>query len=434
MRSLFEMPAISVGELCRQIHRALRTQFPTQVRVLGEVSKCRQVSGNAYFSLKDRTGLINCICFESTVRQLQVKFPLDEGLAVEVAGIVDIWEPQSTYQLRVLDVVPLGKGALYLAFEQLKARLTAEGLFEEGRKRPIPSFIRHVAIVTSKNASVLADFVSTCRRRGAHVKVSVVHAPVQGAAAAPALVRAIARAGTLPVDVIVVARGGGSFEDLWAFNTEQVARAIAASPHPVITAIGHETDFTIADFVADKRAATATAAAEFVAAEREALLARISAGMGRLRRVALAVLVRRVQALDQLVVRLRRADPRKILSVQRERCEAAASRLPVLQRRRVHAARLRCDDAQRRLDMALALLVSARRARLGVGLAKLEALGPHQTLRRGYAIVYAEDGGVVTSAEQTKLGSTVGIDLRRGRLTATVTAKGMRDEQTTKAG
>ena len=217
-----------------------------------------------YFSLKDREGLIDCICFESTASQLQTAFPLEEGLAVEVSGFLDIYPPKSAYQLRVTDIMPVGKGALHVAFERLKARLAEQGLFAQERKRPIPSFISAVAIVTSRDAAVLHDFVTTCRRRGAHVKIKLVPAPVQGAAAAPALARAIRAAGRLPVDVIVVARGGGSIEDLWAFNTEEVALAIAESPLPVISAVGHETDQTIADFVADLRAPTATAAAEFV--------------------------------------------------------------------------------------------------------------------------------------------------------------------------
>jgi len=333
MRSLLEAQAISVGELCRRMRQALRQFFPAAVRVVGEVSQCRVAGGHIYFALKDSQGLVDCVCFRSAAEKLRVTFPLADGVAVEVEGRVDIYERSSKYQILVDDVVLVGKGALHLEFELLKERLRREGLFAEERKRPIPAFIRDVAIVTSQNGAALQDFLTACRRRGAHVRVKVVHAPVQGASAAPALVRGIRLAGGMDVDVVVVARGGGSLEDLWAFNTEIVARAIVACRRPVISAIGHETDYTIADFVSDMRAATPTAAAEFVAREREALLVRIAADESRLRRGLLRVvdgtrsqyaltvrtvrragailLASRVQRLDETTTGLWRCDPRR---------------------------------------------------------------------------------------------------------------------------
>lgn len=445
MRSLFEAQAISVGELCRRIRRTLRGQFPAPVRVLGEISRCKQVAGHVYFSLKDREGFIDCICFESTARQLRVQLPLDDGLAVEVDGFVDIWEPKSTYQLRVTDIMPVGQGALHVAFERLKATLDAEGLFAQARKRAIPAFIRDVAIVTSKDAAVLADFVSTCKRRGAHVRISVVHAPVQGAAAAPALARAIAAAGRLPVDVVVVARGGGSMEDLWAFNTELVARAIADSPKPVISAVGHEIDWTIADFVADKRAATATAAAEFVAQEREALLARVAAAEIRLRRLldraakapgpvvlralvglrraAIGLLAAREQKLEDLATALSRSDPRRQIRLWRERAAAAALRLPILGVRALQAKRARAAAAELNLSTGLTNVVKSRAGQLRLAAAQLGALGPRQTLQRGYAIVYDAKGAVLTSSAKVGIGENIGVELKLGWLDATVKSK-----------
>lgn len=445
MRSLFEAQAISVGELCRRIRRALRGQFTGPVRVLGEISKCKKVAGNLYFSLKDREGFIDCVCFDSTVRQLNVELPLADGVAVEVLGFVDIWEPKSSYQLRVTDITPVGKGALHLAFERLKAALDAEGLFAASRKRPIPAFIRDVAIVTSKNAAALADFVTTCRRRGAHVTIWVVPAPVQGAAAAPALARAIASAGRLPVDVVVVARGGGSIEDLWAFNTEAVARAIAASPKPVISAVGHETDVTIADFVADLRAATPTAAAEFVAREREALLARIAAAEMRLRRAldrsakapglvlhrallgleraAVGMIAGRGQTLDRLALGLGRRDPRVQIRGWRDRVAEAGARLPVLGLRTIEAKRASQLQTGRDLTIAWRHFAKQRASQLNVAFAKLSALGPRQTLERGYAIVYGSSGAVLTSAAAARLGENIDVELKSGRLGAVVKSR-----------
>jgi exodeoxyribonuclease VII large subunit len=444
MRSLFEAQAISVGELCRRIRRTLRNQFPAPVRVFGELSKCRKIAGNLYFSLKDREGYIDCICFEGNVRQLDRNLALEDGLAIEAEGFVEIYEPKSAYQLRVTGIMPVGRGALHIAFEQLKARLAAEGLFDQARKRPIPAFIRDVAIVTSKNAAVLADFEITCRRRGAHVKVWVVHSPVQGEVAAPAIARAIAAAGRLPVDVIVVARGGGTIEDLWAYNTEQVARAIAASPIPVITAIGHQTDLTIADLVADKSAATATAAAEFVTAVREALLARIAAAELRLRRSlyrtttgpkaalsrAASALMRtgsalvssRRQKIDGLALMLSRLDPRRQLHMWRERTSIAATRLPVLGRRAVQAKLGIAETATRELATAFSKLVANKGGPVDVAQSRLLALGPRQTLKRGYAIVYDSRGGVLTNARSVQIGENIGVELTVGWLEAQVKA------------
>jgi exodeoxyribonuclease VII large subunit len=444
MRSLFEAQAISVGELCRRIRRTLRSQFPAAVRVFGEISKCRKISGNLYFSLKDREGYIDCICFEGNVRQLDRNLALEDGLAIEAEGFVEIYEPKSAYQLRVTGILPVGRGALHVAFEQLKARLAAEGLFDEARKRKLPAFIRDVAIVTSKNAAVLADFETTCRRRGAHVKVWVVHSPVQGEVAAPAIARAIAAAGKLPVDVIVVARGGGTIEDLWAYNTEQVARAIAASPIPIITAIGHQTDLTIADLVADKSAATATAAAEFVTAVREALLARITAAQQRLRRslyrataapkatlsraasgllrTGFAMVSSRRQKIDALELMLSRLDPRRQLRTWRERTKVAATRLPVLGRRAIQAKMGITATATRELAACFGRLIANGSARVDVARSRLLALGPRQTLQRGYAIVYDSSGGVLTHARSVRIGENIGVELTSGWLEAQVKA------------
>jgi exodeoxyribonuclease VII large subunit len=445
MDSLFAPRAMSVGELCKAIRGALRASFRGPVRVLGEVSRCDKVRGNAYFTLKDSQATIQCICFADSIRTMSVAFPLADGLACEVEGFVEIWEPKSQYQLRVCNVVPVGTGALYVAFEQLKNTLAREGLFDAARKRPIPSFIRDVAIVTSRSGAALADFMTTCRRRGAHVRVHLVGAPVQGAEAAPALARAIRAAGKLAVDVVVVARGGGSLEDLWAFNTEEVARAIAECAKPVISAVGHETDVTIADLVADKRAPTPTAAAEFVAQERTALLARIAQcerrlrtalvraitlrrpGVQRLhadlRRAALGVLRRRKQQVDACLISLRRLDPRRRLAEIRRRATQAAARLRAVVRRCLGQAVVRHGEAQSALRRTFAAGLAARTRRLDIAVARLEALSPRQTLQRGYAIVYNAAGAPVTDSATIRVGERIGVELQRGWLGATVDDK-----------
>ncbi|HLW37491.1 MAG TPA: exodeoxyribonuclease VII large subunit [Candidatus Eremiobacteraceae bacterium] len=451
MRGLFETPAISVGELCRRIRRALQQHFPTAVRVVGEVSKCRVVDGNVYFSLKDTQGLIDCVCFRSAAERLRIQLPLADGLAVEIDGRVDIYDRKSAYQLIVEDIVPVGTGALHLEFEMLKERLRREGLFEQQRKRPIPAFIRDVAIVTSASGAALQDFVKTCRRRGAHVRVSLVHAPVQGAAAAPALARAIRAAGRMAVDVVVVARGGGSIEDLWAFNTELVARAIVASAVPVISAVGHETDSTIADFVADLRAATPTAAAEFVAREREALLERIAASEARLgralvrttraTRVQLVALLRDLrragsnvnsfwtQRLDDLATRFARCDPRRHIVSWKRRALAAETRLPIVQARLLQGRQAAAAAAGAALQGRFVRSALARSNNLGLLEARLATLGPKQTLQRGYAIVYDANGAVLKNVAATRRGDAIGVEMNSGWLAATVNAKRERHEK-----
>ncbi len=445
MRSLFEAPAITVGELCRRIKHAIDAAFVERVRVSGEISKCTvATSGHVYFALKDNDGLINCVCFRGTATLLDLRFPLDDGVAVEVTGRVSTYNARGQFQLIVDDVVPVGRGELFRRFELLKERLKREGLFDEARKRPIPEFVQRVAIVTSRDAAALQDFLTTCRRRGAHVSVVVVHTAVQGEGAARGIAAAIRFAGSLPVDVVVVARGGGSIEDLWAFNTEAVARAIARCAKPVISAVGHETDVTIADFVADRRAATPTAAAELVSPDRRKLLEQLEDWERRLERsiIRIAVFTRsrferasgdlvdaaqtmlgvQSQQLDDIDVRLRAIDPRRRTVDLRRRIAAAWQRLTVMSARSLLGAFERIRDAEERHRLALAKTIVARRNELDVADAKLATLGPSATLRRGYAIVFDARGAALTDSTRTRAGESLNIELRRGRVSASVTA------------
>jgi len=447
MRSLFEAPPVGVGELCRQIKRALQGAFPQRVRVVGEISGCNvnRASGHAYFTLKDAQASIACICLGDRLSQIDVSLPLPDGLQVEIRGRVTTYIPQSKYQIDVDDIVPVGRGELHGRFERLKQQLSREGLFARERKRPLPEFVRRVAIVTSREGAALADFLTTCRRRGAHIEVYVVHTPVQGEASATRVAMAIRRASTLPVDVVVVARGGGSLEDLWAFNTEVVAREIAACARPVISAVGHETDVTIADFVADVRAATPTAAAELVSPDRARLLKSLAASesrlIGSLRRAlsglrtrvdhasddivdaASEIVFARAQRIDELEVRLRTSDPRRRAAEMRRRIATAGMRLRVATARAFAGAVAEIVELEEQLRISLAQAMLARTNSLQVANARLSALGPTETLRRGYAIVFDKTGVALVDSTRTRVGDPLDIELHRGRLEAEVTAK-----------
>jgi exodeoxyribonuclease VII large subunit len=442
--SLFDEPAMTVGDLCRSVRIALETAFPRCVRVTGEVSECKRYpSGHVYFNLKDAEGLVRCVAWNSTVVRLSMPMPVADGTAVEVLGRVSIYKERSQFQLTVDDIALVGHGALHVAFERMREKLRSEGLFEAARKRSLPTFITRVAIVTSRDGAALQDFLTCCRRRAGHVEVTVVHAPVQGDAAAPALARAIRRAGRMRVDVVVVARGGGSIEDLWAFNTELVARAIAASATPVISAVGHETDFTIADFVADLRAPTPTAAAELITLDTAAQLRILATLAGRLARAlkrslgdngdAFARLHRELvltpetfvggpaQTLDGLAEGLRRSDPRRRLRDARRRIEDSILRMRSAGPRTLNTARLEIATSRRGLfDVAMRGLARRRNA-FEVSSARLVALGPRATLARGYAIVHDERGRVLTEAGAAAIGQRIGVTLRHGALGAAVT-------------
>src|SRR6476620_3750550 len=264
----------TVSELTGEIRRMFESGFG-DVWVEGEISNCKVWNtGHAYFTLKDETAQIRCVMFRSAVRYL--KFSLEDGLHVVARGRLGVYEPKGEYQLQCEHVQPHGLGALQLAFEQLKKKLHAEGLFEQSRKRPLPALPRKIGIVTSLDGAALRDIIKVLRRRHPNAHLVIRPARVQGESAAAEItrgLRAIAR--VAGVDVVILARGGGSIEDLWAFNEEVVARAIAACPVPVIAAVGHEVDVTIADFVADLRAPTPSAAAELVVSAKEEFFNRI---------------------------------------------------------------------------------------------------------------------------------------------------------------
>lgn len=409
-----------VGALCRAIADALEARF-NPVAVRGEVSGfARAPSGHCYFSLKDADGQIRCAMFRRAAGLLQ--FSPKDGDSVEVLGRLDVYGPRGDLQLIVESLRRAGEGAWFEQFLRLKAKLEAEGLFETARKRPLPALPRGIGLVTSSAAAALHDVVTCLTRRVPHIPVLLAPASVQGAQAPGELVRALeglyqlAAAGKL--DVILLVRGGGSIEDLWAFNDEQLARTIARSPVPLVSGVGHETDFTIADFVADLRAPTPTAAAELAATARSEWLAGLEQAARQLGRAALRRLDTELQRIDGAAARLGRPSTR--VGAQQLRAERLAQRLR-------YGISTRMQSAQAALPSrhaALAAALSSRMRRAGDGLERqrlrLDLLNPRLVLQRGYALLTDLDGVAVTLAAQTRSGQALRATLADGEVDLTV--------------
>ncbi|HBY62436.1 MAG TPA: exodeoxyribonuclease VII large subunit, partial [Solibacterales bacterium] len=365
----------TVGELDAKIRAALDEEF-TDLWVAGEVSGTKEYgSGHCYFTLKDRDSQLKCVCFRGTLRYLRFK-PRD-GVMVHARGRLDLFPGRVDVQMIVDALEPQGHGALQLAFEQLKRKLAAEGLFEAARKRPLPKLPRRIGIVTSPSGAVIRDMVNILSRRFPGIHVRLYPAQVQGEGAAEQVCRGIeyfSRSGW--ADVVIAGRGGGSLEDLWTFNEEAVARAIAASAAPVISAVGHETDFTIADFVADLRAPTPSAAAELVICTRQELLDQIDAGGERLRRAMRLRLAEAARRLHQLGIDRPSANLHRRLGRLLQRLDESEWRMRAAARSRVEtgARRLRHSrDALARLDLRVRLAAARRRMEILSG--RLERRG-----------------------------------------------------------
>jgi len=434
---------LTVSQLTQHVRTILEAEFH-EVWVEGELSNCRVWNtGHLYFTLKDSSAQLRGVIFRSALRLL--KFKPADGLKVLARGRLSVYEPKGEYQLTCEHLEPQGFGALQLAFDQLKSRLQEEGLFDAARKRPLPALPRKIGVVTSLDGAAIRDILKVLRRRHATAHVVIRPARVQGDGAALDIARGVKAVAHVPgVDVVIVGRGGGSIEDLWAFNEEIVARAIALSRVPVIAAVGHETDVTIADFVADLRAPTPSAAAEMVIAARTELEARIDRMRGRLRAASTMRLQSLGRQLHRLVSRPAFAGMAGRLANQgRHTAElthalAQAGRAAVLTReRRLRPLQRRLDtcDLRRRLATVRTRLVSAD-ARLGqtvsrtihradAGLrdraARLESLSPLAVLARGYAVCWNHDRtAVVRSAAQTATGARVVVTLGTGEIACDV--------------
>lgn len=386
----------SVTEINRRIRNLIESDSTLKdVWVEGEISNWRPASsGHVYFTLKDAAASIRCVIWRSQAERLSYS-PQHEGEAVQAHGKISVYEAGGNYQFYVDDLAPAGLGALHAQFERIKQRLSAEGLFDPDLKRPLPPFPRAIGIVTSPQAAALRDILNVLRRRYPVARVIIAPTAVQGEAAPPQLVAALQAITRQPVDVIILARGGGSLEDLWAFNSETVARAIAASPIPVVCGVGHETDFTIADFVADVRAPTPSAAAEMVSPDgvelRRALLGH---------RLALTDEARQVVATARAQVKQQRW---------------ALARLSPLAH--INNSRQQVDGLLRRAERSLQHRLALHRHQVENLAGRLAALNPQATLNRGYAIVQ-KDSQVVSQVGQIAPGDLLVIKLQDGEFEA----------------
>jgi exodeoxyribonuclease VII large subunit len=391
---------LSVGQLVGGLKALLEDQVG-RVFVAGEISNLHMArSGHVYFTLKDEVGQLRAALFRGNANRL--RFELEEGLEVVAEAEVSIYAARGDLQLIVRSLEPRGVGALQLAFEQLRKRLQAAGLFDEDRKRETPEYPRRIGLVTSPTSAAVRDVLKVAGRRFPATPILVSPTRVQGADAAEEVAKAIDRLGLVEgVDVILVVRGGGSLEDLWAFNTEAVARAIVNSPVPVITGVGHETDLTIADLVADLRAPTPSAAAMQALPDGQALSRLIGRDLGRLVSAVRAQLDGHSARLDRLSQVLRARSPRA----------------------RVALARTRSERALTAADQAMIRHLDRRRRRLAEAASRLQALSPLGVLGRGYALVRRErDGAILRVAADVDVGERLDVQLASGRVVAEVIA------------
>jgi exodeoxyribonuclease VII large subunit len=437
---------LTVSQLTADIRHVLEREF-ARVAVEGEISNCRPwTTGHVYFTLKDSGAQIRAVMFRSAARLL--KFRLEDGQSVIARGRLSLYDVKGEYQLVVDRLEPKGAGALQVAFEQLKRRLEAEGLFAAARKRPLPVLPRKIGVVTSLDGAAVRDIVTVLRARYANAHLVIRPARVQGEGAAADVARGLRAIARVPgVDVVIVGRGGGSIEDLWAFNEEIVARAIAACPIPVISAVGHETDVTIADFVADLRAPTPSAAANLVVARKDEVCTRIDRQRERLAGAMRGRLLRhrarihaatarpgfagwpgrvamRSRHVAELFQDLQRAARTRHAGVER-RLDGLHGRLEARDlRRRLGATRARLVTATGRLDAVIVRRRHAARTRLGALAAGLGSLSPLAVLGRGYAVCWDEARRtILRDAGEVTEGTPIRVTLARGELAARVTGR-----------
>ncbi|MCB0005502.1 MAG: exodeoxyribonuclease VII large subunit [Anaerolineales bacterium] len=397
----------TVSELTAYIRELFDIDFRLrEVEIQGEISNfSRARSGHLYFTLKDEGAQLKCVMWRSAADRL--RFDPGDGDAVVARGRIGVYEASGVYQLYADGMEPAGRGNLALEFERLKAQLDSEGLFDPDHKQPIPALPQKIGIVTSADAAALQDILNVLRRRYPLVAVLIAPTLVQGATAPPQIVRALQWLdGRNDIDTIIVARGGGSIEDLWAFNDERVARAIFAAQHPIISGVGHEIDFTIADFVADLRAPTPSAAAELAVPDIAEIKVAV-AGTGQL--------------LDQLMLG-QLQECRRALQIEAQRLHHLRPQ------NRIDSWRQLLDGQLLRLDNAMNNQLAAARHQLALLQTELRAVSPQATLDRGFAIIQAADGTVIRSVAQVQPGQPLNVQVADGRFGASVAAEETIDE------
>jgi len=395
MTSDLQRSIVTVSELLRSVRDTLERRFPL-LWVRGELSNLNYAaSGHCYFTLKDRGAQVDCVMYRSRAQAFDAS--LREGMQVEAQVLVSLYEPRGRFQLTVENLRPAGLGPLYERFLRLKEKLEREGVFDPASKRPLPPYPRTIGIITSRAAAALRDVLTTLARRNPAVRIIVYPAPVQGEGAAGRIAAMLAKASArAECDVLLLVRGGGSIEDLWSFNEERVARAIRTCPIPVIVGVGHETDFTIADFAADRRAPTPTAAAELATPSRAELAARLAQCLRSLSREMRRRLQYAAQALDGCTRRL--VHPAERLRRSAEHLTQLRTRLAFALAHRVH----RCSSHLERLQASLA------------------GLDPQAVLARGYSITRNSAGVVLRDASQARDGERILTTLGRGALQSEV--------------
>ncbi len=432
-KSASDRKVLTVSDLNSQIKGQLESNFP-RFWLKGELSNfTAHGSGHWYFSLKDNKSQISGVMFRGSNNR--VKFKPKTGQEVIVFGRISVYEPRGNYQVYVEHMEPVGAGALQQAFEDLKRKLREEGLFDPKRKKPLPEHPKHIAIVTSPTGAAIRDMLNVLRRRYRSAVVTIIPTVVQGEAAAPHIVKALRAVDTLKnVDVVIVGRGGGSMEDLWCFNDERVARAIVDCKHPVISAVGHEIDFTISDFVADLRAPTPSAAAELVAANSEELLQKLKGLFKYLVQSMDRRLGEKKLELHQVSHRL--VDPRRTLQDFIQRNDELFMRMQRVMHSQLRERKIKLEGLYRSMEHPRRQLMRAReqltsifqrlqgkvmerlsqqRQRLGQQSALLDSLSPLRVLDRGYALVQKQDE-VVKSVKQIKAGDELKVRLAQGQL------------------
>ncbi len=433
---------LSVSELNRSAKDLLEQVFPL-LWVSGEISNIKRYgSGHWYFSLKDANAQVRCVMFREKNQYLG--WQPQDGMQVEVRALVTLYQARGDFQLSVETIRRVGLGTLFEAFEQLRARLGKEGLFDADRKKTLPLFPKQIGIITSPDGAALHDVLSTLRRRMPSLPVIVYPVPVQGIGAAVKIAAAIQKAASrAECDVLILCRGGGSIEDLWAFNEEIVARAIAACSVPIISGVGHETDFTITDFVADIRAPTPTGASQLVCQDREELLRRVEILYCRMQRELQRGIESRMQNTDMLACRL--VHPRERINEQLTHLQRLRERLVRSWRRnsenrywRVRELNQRLTvtrpdisrliERQYELGLRLRRAIAGRIETLAMSLehqqANLAHLNPESVLERGYSIAYTADGTVLRNSNQIDIGDTIRVALAKGGIKASVSEKG----------
>ena len=394
--------------------------------VKGEISNCTyHGSGHIYFTLKDAGATLSCVMFASDRKKLA--FRLTPGVQVQVKGIIDVYERDGKYQLYAKEITADGAGALYEQFVRLKERLGEEGLFAEEYKRPIPSYARVIGVVTAPTGAAVRDIINISRRRNPYVQLVLYPAIVQGEAAAPDIVKGIQALERYGVDVIIAGRGGGSIEDLWAFNEEIVARAIFDCGVPVISAVGHETDVTISDFVADLRAPTPSAAAELAVFEYE----RFADDLGDSREALYALMRGRIDEAKATLLSYRKSlsylSPQARVRDLRLRSASYAQRLCTLLDTRVTNDKSRIDPLKQALYTAMRARVTAAKHALVVRSERLNGLSPLTRLKAGYGYVTNGQGKRILSAAETQTGDRIGIFMTDGKIDATVNGRSEHD-------